>query len=160
VSIDAASFGSRSLKGQTMSEQAAAKPEEPRFDSFADFWPHYVREHSKKTTRRLHFAGTTAAMACVAAALLGKRRFLLLAPIVGYGPSWIGHFFIEHNRPATFKHPIWSLKADMIMWSKMIAGTMDAEVDKAMADAPEKAPADTDAPAPKPASSARDQTLN
>jgi hypothetical protein len=109
---------------------------EQRIQSFEEFWPFYVREHSKKTTRQLHFLGTTAAMACVAAAaLLGKRKLLLLAPLVGYGPAWIGHFFVEHNRPATFKYPLWSLKADLVMWSKTLAGTMDAEVDRATAQA-------------------------
>ncbi len=106
-----------------------------RFQSFEEFWPFYVKEHSKKSTRVLHFVGTTAAMACLAGGLLTKRRWLLaVAPFAGYGPAWISHFFIENNRPATFKYPLWSLKADLVMWSKMAAGKMDAEVARVLAD--------------------------
>ena len=102
---------------------------ETRFTSFEEFWPYYVGEHKKKSTRVMHFVGTTAAMACVAGGLLTKRRWLLaVAPFAGYGPAWISHFFIEKNRPATFKYPLWSLKADFVMWGKMAMGKMDAEV--------------------------------
>lgn len=110
------------------------------FSSFEEFWPFYVKEHSKKTTRMLHFAGTTAAMACVAGAVLLKKRWLLLAaPIVGYGPSWIGHFFVEKNRPATFKYPLWSLRADFVMWGKIARGEMDAEVERVLAEDEQRA---------------------
>ena len=110
------------------------------FSSFEEFWPFYVKEHSKKTTRMLHFAGTTAAMACVAGAVLLKKRWLLLAaPVVGYGPSWIGHFFVEKNRPATFKYPLWSLRADFVMWGKIVRGEMDAEVERVLAEEKQRA---------------------
>ncbi len=103
------------------------------FRTFEEFWPFYVKEHQKKTTRLLHFVGTTAAMACVAGGLLTKRRWLLgLAPVVGFGPAWIGHFFIEGNKPASFKHPLWSLRADLIMWSKMARFQMDDEVERVL----------------------------
>ena len=106
-----------------------------RMQSFEEFWPYYVGEHAKKTTRAFHFAGTTAALGCVAWGLLLRKKWLLaLAPVAGYGPAWISHFFIEKNRPATFTYPTWSLYADMVMWSKMIQGTMDAEVERVMAD--------------------------
>lgn len=102
-----------------------------KFESFEEFWPFYVREHSKKLTRQLHFAGTTAALACVAGAMYTRHKWLLaVAPVAGYGPAWFSHFFIEKNRPATFKHPLWSLKADFVMWAKMLDGTMDAEVER------------------------------
>ena len=116
---------------------------EQRYTSFEEFWPFYVREHSIKATRRLHFVGTTAAMALALAGALTRKRWLYaLLPVVGYGPAWIGHFFVEKNRPATFKYPAWSLQADLKMWSMMIRGVMDAEVDRVMAERE---------PAPKPA---------
>lgn len=103
--------------------------------TFEEFWPFYVREHSQKLTRQLHFVGTTLALGCAAGALLTRRRWLLLlAPVAGYGPAWISHFFVEKNRPATFQHPLWSLKADFVMWLKTIDGTMDAEVDRVLAE--------------------------
>jgi hypothetical protein len=99
--------------------------------TFEQFWDHYVAAHKKKGNRALHFIGTTAAGACLAGGLLTKRRWLLLlAPVVGYGPAWIGHFFVEGNKPATFDHPLWSLRADMVMWWKTLTGTMQAEVDR------------------------------
>lgn len=118
-----------------------------RYQSFEEFWPFYVREHSRKTTRVMHFAGTTAAVgAAVAGLLLRRPKLLALAPVLGYGPAWISHFFIEKNRPATFKYPRWSLMADFVMWSKIASGTMDAEVERVMAEA---AAAETNAGAPK-----------
>ncbi len=110
-----------------------------RFESFEEFWPFYVKEHSKKATRILHFIGTTAAGACVLGGLVTKRRWLLaVAPVAGYGPAWISHFFIEKNKPATFTYPLWSLKADGIMWWKTLTRTMDAEVERVLADERER----------------------
>lgn len=108
-----------------------------RYETFEEFWPFYVRQHSKQTTRTMHFVGTTAALACVVGGLLTKRRWLLaLAPAAGYGPAWVSHFFVEGNRPATFTYPVWSLRADLVMWWKTLAGTMDEEFEQAMAEAP------------------------
>jgi hypothetical protein len=108
----------------------------PRFESFEQFWPFYVRAHSRRENRLLHVAGTTAAMAALASALLFRKKGLLKwVPVVGYGPAWIGHFFIEGNRPATFGHPLWSLRGDLVMWWKTLTGTMDAELERARAGA-------------------------
>lgn len=109
------------------------------FKSFDEFWPFYVKEHRKQSTRLFHFVGTTAAMACLAGGLLTKRRWLLaVAPFAGYGPAWISHFFIEKNRPATFKYPVWSLKADFVMWSKMIRFQMSEEVERVLREEQER----------------------
>ncbi len=106
-----------------------------RIQSFEDFWPYYVGEHAQKSTRTLHFVGTAAAVTCAAAGvLLGKRWLLAVAPVCGYGPAWVSHFFIEKNRPATFKYPLWSLKADFVMWGKIARGEMDAEVARVLAE--------------------------
>jgi hypothetical protein len=110
-----------------------------RFQSFEEFWPFYVREHSNKWNRRLHFVGTTCALGLAGAALVTKKRWLLaLAPVAGYGAAWVGHFFIEKNRPATFKYPLWSLRGDFKMWAKMVTFKMDAEVEKVMSAEREK----------------------
>ena len=106
---------------------------EQDFRTFEEFWPFYVKEHQKKATRILHFIGTTGAMACVAGGLLTKRRWLLaVAPVVGYGGAWIGHFFVEKNKPASFKHPLWSFRADFVMWSKMVRFQMSDEVERVL----------------------------
>jgi hypothetical protein len=107
----------------------------PHFENFEEFWPYYVREHSKKTTRMLHFTGTALGMATVAYALAKRKpKLLLLAPVVGYGMSWIGHFFVEKNRPATFSYPLWSFRGDFRMFAKIVTGTMDAEVERVMSE--------------------------
>jgi hypothetical protein len=119
---------------------------EARFRTFEEFWPFYVREHSKPATRRLHFVGTTVAVTALATGLLTGRKWLAaIAPVFGYGPAWISHFFIEKNRPATFKYPTWSLQADFKMWSLMVRGAMDAEVERVMA-APTPVPGEPAAP--------------
>ncbi|MBC7910603.1 MAG: DUF962 domain-containing protein [Pyrinomonadaceae bacterium] len=96
--------------------------------TFEEFWPHYVAEHSKPETRALHFVGTTVGMACAAALIArGKWRWLPVAFVPGYAAAWTAHFFIEHNRPATFEHPLWSLMADYKMVGLMLAGKMTDE---------------------------------
>lgn len=93
------------------------------FRSFSDFWPYYMREHSKPSTRLVHAAGTLASTALIIALLISRNfRYLPLALIVGYGPAWFAHFFLEKNRPATFKHPLWSLMGDYKMIALMFTG--------------------------------------
>ena len=82
-----------------------------RLTSFEQFWPFYVAQHRKTSTRALHFAGTTLVLGTLAAsAVAAAPWWALLAPVAGYGPAWVGHFFFEKNRPATFQHPWWSLR--------------------------------------------------
>lgn len=106
---------------------------EQRFQSFAEFWPYYVREHLSTASRALHFVGSTLVLVVIAAAAVYNWWLLLAAPVVGYGFAWIGHFFIEKNKPASFDYPLWSLLADWKMWALTLAGRMGAEVEKARA---------------------------
>lgn len=97
--------------------------------SYREFWPFYVSQHLRPGTRLLHFAGTTAAILCIAAAIVfGEWWPLLLCPVAGYGPAWAAHFFVERNRPATFTYPVWSLIGDVHMYGLMWLGRMDAEI--------------------------------
>jgi hypothetical protein len=101
--------------------------------TFGEFWPFYVAEHSRKGTRLLHAAGTLGSTALVVVLLAtGRWRWLPLALVVGYAAAWVAHFFVEHNRPATFKHPLWSFAADYKMVALMLAGRMDREVERAV----------------------------
>jgi len=102
-----------------------------RIESFSDFWPHYVRQHANPGTRTLHAVGSVLALAIVVLALTVNIWLLLAAPIVGYAFAWYSHFYVEHNKPATFGHPIYSLAADYRMLFLMMAGRMDEEVRKA-----------------------------
>lgn len=95
------------------------------FSSFAEFYPFYLSEHSNRLCRRLHFIGSSLVVAVVVLALLsGQLRWLWLAPLAGYGCAWIGHYGFEKNRPATFKHPLYSLLGDWVMYGQMLRGTI------------------------------------
>ena len=95
----------------------------PRYESFADFYPFYLSEHRDRTCRRLHFAGSLLVLGCVAVAALTRNAWwLAAAPLAGYGCAWIGHFFFEHNRPATFTHPGYSLMGDWVMFKDILTG--------------------------------------
>ena len=95
------------------------------YRSFREFYPAYLAEHSERSTRRLHFLGTLLVIVLVAVTIrTGNPRWLLLAPVFGYGLAWIGHFVFEHNRPATFRHPLYSLAGDFVMFKDMITGRL------------------------------------
>jgi hypothetical protein len=103
-----------------------------RLTSFEEFWPFYVSQHSRSSTRALHFAGTTLVLGSLAASAVVAPWCAALAPVLGYGPAWIGHFFFEKNRPATFTYPLWSLRGDVRMYGLMLTGRMAPEVDRAL----------------------------
>ena len=93
------------------------------YASFRDFYPYYLSEHENVTCRRLHFIGTTLVIATFFYAVLTQRWVLLwLMPIFGYGFAWVGHFFFEKNKPATFKYPLYSLIGDFVMYRDILAG--------------------------------------
>jgi hypothetical protein len=99
------------------------------FASFEGFWPHYLREHARPGTRTVHVAGTwTAAAVLLWALLLGPLWLLLLVPVIGYGCAWASHMLVEHNRPATFSHPLWSLRGDLRMAWLAATGRLEAEL--------------------------------
>jgi hypothetical protein len=107
---------------------------ERKFNSFSEFWPHYVAEHSQSTTRMLHLIGTSVGIACVVYFIVSGRWWLFpLGLIPGYGAAWISHFFIEKNRPATFQHPLWSFMGDYKMIGMMLSGKMKMEVERVTA---------------------------
>ena len=94
-----------------------------RFASFRDFYPFYLGEHSDRTCRRLHFIGTGLVILTLAYAIVTATWALLwLLPVVGYGFAWIGHFFFEKNKPATFKYPFYSLIGDFVMFRDILVG--------------------------------------
>lgn len=103
----------------------------PDIKSFEDFWPYYVRAHKNPVTRTVHAIGTSVGAAvAITGYLLGKKSLIPVGAAIGYGCAWYSHFFIEGNKPATFGHPLYSLAGDWVMISKMLRGTMDAEVER------------------------------
>lgn len=105
-----------------------------RLTSFRQFWQFYVSEHQRPVTRALHFTGSTLVLMIVAAAVVTGRPWLLAgAPIIGYGFAWVGHFGFEHNKPATFRYPLYSFLGDWVMYGKILSGTMRSEVERVVA---------------------------
>lgn len=97
--------------------ESAAK----KFNNFREFYPFYLGEHQNGTCRFLHFFGSWLVLLCIASAIFfWDWRFLIAAPFCGYGFAWIGHFFFEKNRPATFQYPLYSLLGDWVMFGEIL----------------------------------------
>ena len=99
--------------------------------TYAEFWPRYLRQHSRPATRRAHVLGTTLGLLLLAGAIVGADwRLAVAALAVGYGAAWISHVFVERNRPETFSHPLWSLASDLRMTWLSLTGRLGAELDR------------------------------
>jgi hypothetical protein len=93
------------------------------YQSFNEFYPFYLSQHSNKQCRRLHFVGSAIVLFILIFAFITSNYSLLFfVPVVGYGFAWVGHFIFEKNKPATFKHPVYSLIGDWIMFKDMLIG--------------------------------------
>jgi len=96
-----------------------------RYASFDAFYPYYLTQHADRICRRTHFVGSSGALASIALALItGNAWWFLAAPLCGYGGAWIGHFFYEKNRPASFDQPWFSFRADWVMYWQMLTGKL------------------------------------
>jgi len=95
----------------------------PPFASFRAFYPYYREQHSNPVCRRLHVCGTLLALLIVLAAVASAHYlWLIAAPLAGYLPAWLGHFVFQRNLPATFRHPLYSLRGDFVMLAETLTG--------------------------------------
>lgn len=108
--------------------------DDANLQTFEEFWPYYLREHADPRNRMLHLMGTGTALGVFTAGAVTLNPVLMgIAPVFGYGPAWVGHFIIEKNRPATFKHPLWSLRGDLRMFRLAVTRKLQPELDAAFA---------------------------
>ena len=99
------------------------RPPGHKYKTLKECYPFYLGEHSNRTCRRLHFIGTSLALVLLSAAVATQMWWLAAVAVVqGYAWAWVGHFFFEHNKPATFKHPWLSFLGDWKMWWQMLTG--------------------------------------
>lgn len=104
---------------------------EKQYKTFQEFWPFYLGEHAAPANRGLHFIGTSLALLQIFFAFTSQRFWMLLTALVtGYAFAWIGHFFLEKNRPATFTYPWFSFRGDWKMWALMLTGRLESEIKK------------------------------
>lgn len=96
-----------------------------RYASFAEFYPYYLTQHADRVCRRTHFIGSTGALVALAMYITSGNGWWIAAALVsGYGGAWIGHFFYEKNRPASFTQPLFSFRADWVMYWQMLTGKL------------------------------------
>jgi hypothetical protein len=93
------------------------------YRTFGEFYPFYLSEHANRTSRRLHFVGTSVAVALLVSAVMWQTWWLVVVAVVqGYAFAWVGHFFFEHNKPATFEYPRFSFMGDWRLWWEILSG--------------------------------------
>lgn len=105
---------------------------ERKYNSFKAFYPFYLTEHQDATSRTLHFIGTGLVIFLLCYAIATQWWMgLLYIPLAGYGFAWVGHFFFEKNKPATFQYPLYSLGSDFVMFFHIRTGQLPSKMKQA-----------------------------
>jgi hypothetical protein len=106
----------------------AYQPPEQRIRTYREFWPFYLHEHTRPATRYLHYFGTSLGLTLLVVAVITQIWWLIASAFVsGYFFAWLAHFLVEHNKPATFKYPGWSLISDFRMFFTWLTGRLKGE---------------------------------
>jgi hypothetical protein len=102
-----------------------------KITEYSEFWLFYLREHGKPATRGLHYIGTALALLCLFIGIFSNATYLIFVPFAGYGFAWVAHFLVEHNKPATFTYPGWSLYSDFRMFALFVTNRLKPHLDAA-----------------------------
>jgi len=122
------------LSGREGTKGKAPKSMADQLRTYREFWPHYLRQHRTPACRAAHYIGTGLTLVALALAIGRANPWWLLAmPLAGYGCAWFGHFRLEHNVPATFGHPVWSLFSDYRMTFLWVTGRLGPHLSEASA---------------------------
>mmetsp|Transcript_33800 Transcript_33800/g.35103 ORF Transcript_33800/g.35103 Transcript_33800/m.35103 type:complete len:119 (+) Transcript_33800:17-373(+) len=93
------------------------------FHSFAEYYPYYLTQHRSYINRCIHVVSSSFCISFLLYQLFfGKVLFILLCPCIDYFPAWIGHFYFEQNKPATFNYPYLSYLGDYVMIKDVLLG--------------------------------------
>ena len=107
-------------------------PQEKKYKTFWSFYPYYLTEHGDTKNRVLHFIGTALVIACLITGIILQNWWLIaVIPVCGYGYAWVGHYFIEKNKPATFTYPLYSLGSDFVMFWHILTGQISKKLEEA-----------------------------
>lgn len=100
--------------------------------SYDQFFAYYLREHRRPATRYVHYLGTVLGTLTIPLAIItGHVWLILVGVLVGYGHAWVSHFFIERNKPAAFKYPVWSYLSDYRMLWLFLTGRLRPALERA-----------------------------
>ncbi|MEK7486311.1 MAG: DUF962 domain-containing protein [Planctomycetota bacterium] len=101
------------------------------YPTLKEFWPFYLSQHLHPLNRTVHFIGSSGVLVLLAWSFWSQNFYWLLGmPLCGYGFAWIGHFFIEKNRPATFTYPLKSFLSDWRMYYYIFTRQIPQELAK------------------------------
>jgi len=119
---------------QHLTNQSRQEMTETKQKAQQNFYDFYLEEHQNMACRRLHFAGSSFGLLGLAKSIQTRSPKPLLKGIAaGYGCAWVGHFFFEKNKPASFKFPLKSFVSDFRMYTDVLRGNLslrDIKYDK------------------------------
>jgi len=124
VTLDPIGTSDAPVRYISMRKPATTMERSPtRYQSLKEFYPYYLSEHQHPVSRILHFTGTGLIAVWIILAITQRNAWwLFLVPVGGYAFAWVGHFFFEKNKPATFQYPGYSLASDFILFWHLLTG--------------------------------------
>ena len=97
--------------------------------TFEEFWPHYVRLHTRQETHVLHAVATLSCLGLLGAALVTRQPiFALAAPLVDFAIAQASHRLYEENKTTPWKNQVWHTRAELRMLRLVLTGRMRGEV--------------------------------